>query len=280
MIRIDIQKKIDYKVTLAIEELLQTARTQQLHPCELLLVQQHGHFWNINGKKEYMIGPGEVGLSAFSHINYIYRQARTFHWQENLDYKTINKNQLTAIEDTIHSEKLLYLKIWENNYLLELFTQLSILAQGKHYDWDLEIPTTQKSNTKADHIRNNIKNPLQNLCPKFYEILNKSYSQQLRNAIAHSQYEFIQGGIKYLNYNPSKFCTIEAMGYTDWEERIAYTFAIFFGLHRLMDIIQEAYAKKTLAQGNSIEVKIPYKDGYAYQFLTYIENQKRWVFKH
>jgi hypothetical protein len=107
MINPSVQQRIDKEVLLALNELNQAASKNQKHPQELLLVEQHGHYYKSGKKKLLMVGPGEVGLSAFSHLNFISHQAQNFLWKTETDVALFEGDELLAVEQTIHLEKLI-----------------------------------------------------------------------------------------------------------------------------------------------------------------------------
>ncbi|WP_461629167.1 hypothetical protein [Labilibaculum euxinus] len=279
MIRNQTAKQTDSQSHIAIQELIQLCENNQKHNSDLILCQQHGFIYEGSKGRSFSIGPGDDGLSSFTHLNFISNLANNFITDNENTFNNLDKEQKISLEHSIHLEKMLYLKIWENTYFIKLLTQLVKLACGENYDWNLKIPY-QKGTTKSTHIRTNIINRIKNDSPSFYSLLKKSYSQQVRNAIAHSQYYFIQGGIYYANYKSDKYSLLEAMGYKDWENQFSSTMSLFFILNSYLNLIHEKYSQYTISNNNQIEIMVPLENGkFGYMLLEYHQNGKRWTFK-
>lgn len=279
MIRKSTIAKIDSIVNQALYELITLCSNNQKHPQDLLLCQQHGTILEAPNNRSFMIGPGLDGISSYSHLDFIKTSMNSFFTEDDTIFQSLTGKNTRVLEDTIHLEKLIYLKIWENVYFIKVITQLVRLACSEAYDWELKIPF-QKGNTKSDHIRKNIIEKIKPVSELFYKLLADSYSQQIRNAIAHSQYYFIQGGIYYSNYKSDKYSMLEAIGFEDWEERFSKTISLFIFVDNYLGKIHSTYKKKTLDQGNKIEIMVPLKDHKSgYMLLEYSENGRCWRFK-
>ncbi|MBO9592813.1 MAG: hypothetical protein J7599_07875 [Niabella sp.] len=278
MVRLNTFEETNLLASNALCELINRCQENQVHPQDLLICQQHGTLFKIDGRERAIIGPGKDGLASSTHLSFIKNEIGKFIVSNDNYFVSLSDDDVRVLEHTIHVEKLLYLKIWENVYFLKLLTQFSRLASGEAYDWQLEIPF-ERGNTKSDHIRNSIRDKVKDISPLFYQLIKESYSQQVRNAIAHSQYYFIQNGIYYSNYKIDKFALLKAIGYTDWEQKFSKTISLFLVLEKYLGEIHSRYARKTLEQGNQIEVLIPDDNSNAYVLLEYVEGGKRWVFK-
>ena len=279
MIRKETLLKTDSLADKAVSDLIDKCYKYQNHPQDLLICQQHGSVLEFNKIKSYIIGPADDGLSSFSHLNFINCMAKTFLTESTNPFVYSNEEEKMLIEYSVHFEKLLYLKIWENVYFIKQLTQLVRIARGKNYDWELKIPSFIRGNTKSDHIRNEIKDKISNRSEMFYELVSGSYSQQIRNAIAHSQYYFIQNGIYYTNYNTDKYSKINANGFDDWELRYSKTISLFLNVIKYFEKIHFDYRDKTISNGNQIEVRVPnIKNQHDIKLLSYFEVGKRWVF--
>ena len=139
--------------------------------------------------------------------------------------------------------------------------QLSTLALGKPYDWHLNIPEYSREGSKQEIIRNEIRDRLIDICPKFYSLIKGTYLTQIRNAIAHSQ--FYMGGriIGYLNYSddPQAYCPIRVLTYIEWAEYFHNTLLLHNALKRNLDKYQDKYYEETRKTG-FIEVRITKDD--------------------
>lgn len=108
--------------------------------------------------------------------------------------------------------------------LLRVFTQVVNVLNGLNYNWNLTFKNL-KPNQKSEQIREGIIKLL-DLSPNFQRILKDAYVGQIRNAVAHTQYHCIQGGILYDNYSPSsKYSILQGLSYEEWEKKYVYSFS-------------------------------------------------------
>lgn len=236
----------------------------------------------FNDKLIEMHGSLDDGLDNMTHINFI--NISKDEYAVNDDYLFSNYKPYTdktdniAFEESIHQEKMLYLKIWENYYFLKQLTQIINLANGKSYDWELKIKIDSK-NTKSGHIRNNIKERLKNVGPQILSIINEAYSPQIRNAIAHSQYTFIQGGLKYNNFGSDPYANIDNIGYEEWERRFTLTMSLFYYLFQSLRVVHNDCAEKALKNNNTVKIRGSKKYGHKIHEWEYFDIGDRWVKK-
>ncbi|MFR9541986.1 MAG: hypothetical protein SNH27_08025 [Rikenellaceae bacterium] len=282
MYRKHIQKECEDRVSYAYVDLFNKAYKNQLHPQDLLLLEQHAALEDFKGKKHMMHGLLDDGLNSMSHINFINQSKDRYLVDDEFSFESIHIYAVDAesllYQESVHEEKMLYLKIWENTYFLKQLTQLINLANGNPYDWELTIKIDGK-HKKSDHIRNNIKQKLEKCDSQFLGIINEVYSQQIRNAIAHSQYCFIQNGIQYNNYQSDKYANIQAIGMEDWERRYTLTISLFCFFFRSLRAIHENYVAKTLANGNVIDIRGPKLYGNQIYECEYFDRGDRWIQK-
>lgn len=71
MYRKHIQKECEDRVSYAYVDLFNKAYKNQLHPQDLLLLEQHAALEDFKGKKHMMHGLLDDGLNSMSHINFI-----------------------------------------------------------------------------------------------------------------------------------------------------------------------------------------------------------------
>lgn len=85
---------------------------------------------------------------------------------------------------TVIFQLLLYMKFWETDLILRRLSNLAKLAQAKPYYWEY---SQKVFNDRRNLIKDDIQKPLESICPLFYELIDEIYSNQIRNAVAHSQ---------------------------------------------------------------------------------------------
>jgi hypothetical protein len=174
-----------------------------------------------NAKYEKKYENTDVKPYVFSNQDYILDSDRL---KFLVDFLNINYNfQNDTSNDNIYNlniELMLYSHIWESKNLIKKLKHLSNLINGIPYDWNLEIPRTNK----GEYLRETIKSFNHN-CKDFHNIIKKGYHSQIRNAFAHSDFvfEFNDSEIILLNYS-NKDYEIEKISYNDFTERLCYSF--------------------------------------------------------
>lgn len=257
MIRLSSICRYELEVRGGIHELFNLCRKKMSHVGDLLLCQQNG-FIGYNGFP--CVGLGDEGLNSMQIINSIsYNGIGKVTENDDyfIQYGNTFFNGISEFEKEIQQEKSTYLNIWENAYFLRTFTQVVNILNSDDYDWNLTIGKLPP-NGKSKHIREQIINRL-TPSPKFQQIIQDAYNSQIRNAIAHSQYHCVQGGIFYDNYGSDKYATLQGLSYDDWERKYVYSYFILIGIFQaLKQINYELYipaSKITLSKG--IPVKVP-----------------------
>lgn len=268
MVRQSSVDRYEEEVRVGIQEFFDLCWRKMVHVSDLLLCQQNG-FILYDGSA--CVGLGEEGLNSMHIINSIsYKGIGEITDDDDYFAKNGNKFHIggSQFEKGIYQQKSTYLNVWENGFFLRVFTQLVNILNGCDYDWYLDI-SKLPSNGKSKHIREQIIKRL-NLAPMFQQVVRTAYIAQIRNAIAHSQYHCVQGGILYDNFKSDKYVTLQGLTFDDWEKKYIYSYFIFIGLFQtLIQIKDEFYlptSKTTLSKG--IPIKVPNKDKGFYQ--TYL----------
>ena len=281
MVRLESVYKYEEEVRTGLQEFFNLCRNNMVHDGDLLLCQQNGFIFKDGNA---YVGLGEEGLNSMQILNSISFEGIGETTDDN-EYFTKNGDKFhqggSEFENGIYKQKSTYLNIWENGYFLRIFTQLVNILNGRDYDWHLDI-SKLPPNGKSKHIREKIIKGL-NLSPKFQQIIKTAYVGQIRNAIAHSQYHCIQGGIIYDNFNRDKYAKLEGLSFDDWEQKYIFSYFIFIGLFQTLKQIKDQFylpvSKITTAKG--IPVKVPCK--YEGSYVTYLypnEKDDKWHFYH
>lgn len=254
-----------------IDELISTALNNQTHPQDVLLIITHSFFNDTAPKNfreehrlsEFAFGPADIGRSEDTHREFIswYFKNHQVNREKFLEEQKNNKEKRKLEDLSINIEKTIYLKFWEADMIIKYFYQLSLLCQGLNYDWYFKVPNYSRERSKQDIIRIEIREKLKTICPKFYNILKETYSPQLRNAIAHSQYLFGNRNIKYLNYidKPKAYSNIKTLTFDEWANYFHNTVLIYSELKNGFDTVKEMYYRKTLENG-FLETRITEKE--------------------
>lgn len=275
MVRKSSINKYELDVRKGLQELFDKCRHNMKHSGDLLLCQQNGF---IDYKGRPCVGLGDEGLNCMQQVNFISFNGIGNITDDNDYYKKEGNNFFygnSEFEADIIRQHITYMNIWENSYFLRVFTQVVNVLNGLNYNWNLTFKNL-KPNQKSEQIRGGIIKLL-DLSPNFQRILKDAYVGQIRNAVAHTQYHCIQGGILYDNYSPSsKYSILQGLSYEEWEKKYVYSFFIFIGIFQMLkQITNEFYlpcSQLTFAKGVPIQIPLSDNKGYAETYLY--PNQK------
>jgi len=233
MVFVETLKQQSSVVKAAVDELFDAAHRNQKYDTDILIVIIHG-FYNDSYKEYfernklslYTFGPEHVGysLDTFYEFFHSYR-TKTFSrpkFYKALKTKKTKENVEHLERLSFNLELLIYLKFWESDLLLRQLYNLANLACGKHYEWDFKVVKGRQS-----LIRRHIQAPLKEACPKFYNLIEETYSAQIRNAIAHSKYYFLGRNLQLANTDDRTNDNLVNISFEDWEIRFHKVLLIY-----------------------------------------------------
>ncbi|TGE14993.1 hypothetical protein [Hymenobacter elongatus] len=262
------------------ERLFQLAIANQRHPGDIILIQENGSFdptvLGFDGGRlnPHVIGPGRMGWSYFTHYQFInlYRQTQTakvthVEWLAKIAelVQAQNWGERDAHEDleatSIHIETLIYIKIWESDYIIKILYEFVRLLEGKPYDWNFKILESSRDNngtgTRQDIIRKSIRNRLERISPILYEALKRAYLTQLRNSVAHSNFSFQGDHMQLGNYIESDpHSQLRAISFSEWADKFHATLMIYNGVIGILNRAKEHNHAQLQLQGNVAEVLV------------------------
>lgn len=156
--------------------------------------------WRISDSTENLFDQDRV-LLLTNYLNGAYR----FENEKSNDSKI-----------TLTLELMLYTHIWESNRNLLYYKRLTDLCSGEVYSMKVGLPNYQRSK----FIRKKIRDRLTNRNLNLGKLVTESYSNQLRNAFAHSQYHF---NMKYpwimLENHDKGYNELRYIEYDQWTRR-------------------------------------------------------------
>lgn len=261
MIRISSFDRYEERIRMNFQRFLNEAKDKAMEVSDFLVCQQGGY---LDWEGCPCIGFGKVGLNNLQKVNMINNMWASICVSDDNYFRTHGDgffNGGTDFENGIIKVCNMYLDIWENEWFLRNFAELIKIANGNHYDWGLDLGKIKDSG-KGNFIRNEIIGQL-NDYPYLQEILKVGYNSNLRNAVGHSQYHIVQGGIWLDNYGRNKYATVQGFSFEEWEKIVIYAWLIFrllFSslLQMTMSFFVEV-SKRTIQGG--IPIKIPQNDG-------------------
>lgn len=278
MIRESYANKYNDEVREIIHELFNICKMTMVHPGDLLVCQQNGFI----GLGAPSIGMGETGYNYYKQLNQIvYPGLGMISKDDNYFVKSrdIVFDGTTEFERSIEDEMHRYQLIWENGYYLRTLKEISHILNSEHYDWELDIDSKTK-NTRSNYIKDAIIAKYTK-ASKFQNLLNQAYNKDLRNAISHTQYNLVQGGIVLTNIKKDNEHPFYGVTFEQWEEiysKAWFLFRyVFSGLKDIMELFYVPLTKETLSGG--IPIIVP--DGrqeWRETCVYYFEKGNRWIF--
>lgn len=251
------------EVEAAIVELFNVAFKNQKADNDLLLVLIHGfkvsnpEDWERQGFSPFVVGPDHVGFEedAFYHFFHAYRSKIINKEDFDTAKNDENNPQFKAEEElTINIEFLIYLKLWENDFLLRQFYNLMRLCNGESYKWEFK-PNIFDSRELL--ISNKIIARSQKVSPLFYRLMSDIYSAQIRGAIAHSKFYFSGDYISLTNKHYRTGFDIGALSVEDWYIKFNKSVLLYNEMLRLRAHWLEYYSQKAAEQQNGVAILTP-----------------------
>lgn len=277
MIRETFSDKYNEEVRIVIRELFNICKQAMKHPGDLLVCQQNGFI----GLGAPSLGIGITGLNYMQQLNQIVYPGIGKTTNNNecfVNSRSIFFNGTTDFEQSIEEEMHRYHLIWENGYFLKTLKEISHLLNGKNYDWELDIDSKTRA-TRSNYIKDAIITKFSK-APKFQNLLEETYNKDLRNAIAHTQYRLIQGGIVLTSIKDNNHQPFYGITFEKWEEIYSKAWFllryIFSGLNDIMELYYVPLAKEKISGG--IPILIPNGKKWSETYAYYFKRGNRWTF--
>lgn len=285
------------------DRLVDAAYKNQSHSGDLLLIQVNGfynaetHKWTNIEKKlsPYMIGPGTEGHCEYQHHKFIGKYInKGISSQTYDDYKNLHDwseerakeiNEMAEQEaDSIETEMMIYLKIWEGDAFIKKFYQLVRLSLGMEYDWHFSVGQstrdTKATGTRDVIIRKKIRDRLKDKYPTIYAAIKNAYKGQVRNSIAHSKYSVFGRYIHLNNFiEEDPYSQIQVVSFDEWVDIMHDTLVIYTQQTRILNAIDEFYGIVSEKNDRLMEIRINKTDPAIrteYHLLKHHPSPSRW----
>lgn len=263
--------KYDSEISFVVDELFKSAFNNQTHEQDLLLIHQHGHFFK-EGRKELMIGPGDDGHAELSQYKF-FDKYRIVNIPNMTEFKEILNKDIKIREQEeyfLHVELMIYLKFWEADMILKKLYQLARLSSGEEYSWDFNIKKYKKG--RQELIRLDIRDKMLSNDLRFGSLVNDLYSSKVRNAIAHSQYYFVERSIWFSNNGEH----IPAITFEDWEVKFHKLVLLYNHIIKNFNNYHQLYVQKVKDKHFGLQVRVQDDVSCSYKWLQFDSNYKRW----
>lgn len=170
----------------------------------------------------------------------------------NKYYVFLNKEVIEDDEYRVNIEFMIYTHIWEAKVFLKRLTRLANVLCGNDYLWKVKIPFNGKSN----FIKNKIVKYFNSANCKIGEIITNCHNTDLRNAIAHSDYQ-INLNSKKITYGTKK--GNRTISFDDWSKCFVYSICLSY---HFSDIVTKRRKSIIEDRGqNYFTIKMPFSDG-------------------
>lgn len=242
----DITNKVEILIFNALNQLFVN------YPEDYVLFMASGEYDELIARnKEIDVSP--YTISGHNIDNYYdYTRQRFLCEFLNTYYKFADTKELQDDEYRMNIEFLIYTHIWEAKPFLKRLYRLANLLCGEKYDWKIKVPTIRKSK----FIKEKIINPFNTSSCLLGELLADNYKTDLRNAIAHSDYQ-IDIISKTIGYkSKTALCNIS---FDEWSIHFSYSVCLSY---YFSCIIRELRRRIIQDWGkNYFTIKMPYSDG-------------------
>lgn len=283
--------KYKSEIKIAVKELLTKAIKNQTHEGDLFLINLHGFFQKeIEEAKvsnpslnlsPYVFGPGHEAYEEDQASNRFY-----FRLRSNInngdrakfyEYKKTDNSWEDERNMIVQLEMYMYLKFWESDMILKKLTQLTRLANKEYYKWELSFKSTS---ARGEFIRNKIIEKIRTICPSFHALINQLYDQQLRNAIAHSQYYFMGDNLILSNQGVNEISNRRLYTIDEWDI-LMNKFVLFYDfLNYSLIVVEKYYQRQVVDKHFGQPVRVIRKGDIKnakIEWIKWMDEHHRWI---
>ena len=287
MLYIDTLRKFTPYVESAIDALFDTAYANQSHSNDLLILIENGFHKELGSfegvrMSPYTIGPGDEGWDEQTQFEF-YDNYRQHNMADRVTtFKEVEKEKTEMIvRMSIHLELMIYLKFWESNRLVKILYILSRLSRGDAYDWMFRADKFKIGKAKKGRsyiLEQEVRDGTAMSCLPFSMLMQDCYSDQIRNAVAHSQFSMSQSHIGFSNYEPGQtFHQLKSIPIEKWEEYACSVIIMYNTIIKNLNKYHKLYAELATGLEEGLPLRIIKEDG-AIELRGYVydEVNNRW----
>ncbi len=277
-------EQVQEEVDAAVNELFIAAEKNQTHPQDLLIILEHGfyaeefvEFADQHGLSYYHMGPNWEGYSEQTQYELYDAYRHELENDKEAYLSKVKTDENLKIEERmrLHVELMIYLKFWESDMIVKKLYQLVRLSNSEAYNWHFKIKDFKKGRQQI--LRQEVRDKSQKVCPKFSLLINRIYSNQIRNSIAHSQYAFIGRTIHLNNKKESPYHLLGAIDFEDWEDYIHRVIMMYNAIIGNINQQRRRYQNKASGKHFGLDIRVPKKDGtLKTEFYKYLPDIGRW----
>lgn len=228
-------------IKVIVDNLITTAKANENNKNDLLWVLLDGHYYP---NRQYSQPAGTSNFEIHDLDNLIPRQThfkfiRDYYLKRQIDEKIElgndlkeNLGKMEYAESLVHYEMLLYLKIWEMDFVWTCLYQLLQLSKGNQYNWYLKVVTSKKdslnrailnTDTAIYKTKNDLRNEIKISGSEISRFIDAVFIKNMRNAIAHSQF-----GLSNMTISLSNDSDTKSVNFDDWSKNYFAKTIIFY----------------------------------------------------
>ena len=166
------------------------------------------------------------------------------------------------LEYEINIQMMIYCHIWESHLFLNQLERLALIQQGKKYLWKSEAPF----NSKKNFVKHKILDRFVKTDEHMASLIGKCYSDDLRNAFAHSTY-FINGN--RIQANKDAIYVGPSISFEEWDEMFVRSVLLSYHLNDILLEIKNRYIEE--AGDDPIVIDMPMKNNHKERRGIYIK---------
>lgn len=275
----DILNKFKDSIELESNNLLDLAYKNQTFESDVLMLHINGFIneksRNLKRKKvqaDYYIGADLMGWAEATQFRFIdfYLEGMSSKISHSEHLKNIENSKGTEEEEwlvllemnSIQTDMLLYIKIWEMTSFLKYLYQFNRLLNAKEYDWHFKLkptPYAKGTATTKEILEDVWIKELESLNPHLFSVYNSAYNRQIRNAIAHSDFSMLNRCIQF--HNKRKEDELDFFTFDEWYEIFHSTLVIYLDYRRVITKISNDFAEKSRKEEIDIPLRLTKSEG-------------------
>lgn len=153
-------------------------------------------------------------------------------------------------EYELNVQMMIYAHIWESHLFLNQLARLAMIQQGKGYMWKTKLPQDGKKNFICRKIIDQFEKTDEGMA----DLIKRSYSDDFRNAFAHSTY-FINGN--RIQANKEALYVGPSVSIEGWEDMFVRSVLLSYNLNDMLLEMKNSYVED--AGDGPIAIDMPMK---------------------
>lgn len=168
-------------------------------------------------------------------------------------------------EYELNVQMMIYAHIWESHLFLNQLARLAMIQQGKGYLWKTKLPQDGKKN----FITRKIIDQFEKTDEGMANLIKQSYSDEFRNAFAHSTYFISENSIQA---NKEAIYAGPSVSIEGWNDMFVRSVLLSYHLNDMLLEIKNRYIED--AGDGPIAIEIPMKHNHIEKRAVFIKPER------